>query len=224
MTRLRRLDPTPRAAETLQPRRCKWPIRTEEALSVPREVRADFSTVIANRRSKRRFAQLTEAQLSTVLWNSVAVWSVSTKHPLRSRGPAPSAGGLRSVHLLVLPPDSEAVARYDPHRHSLLWLEAPKSAAVAVRRAVGRFMDHHGATILLFAGDPMIIGSCYRHGESLLWRDSGVLQAHVGISAAACDLAYCCLGATGHRWLPALVGSRRFIGTGVALIGRARPH
>ncbi len=178
---------------------------------------------IMRRRSARSFGEISLTQLSRFLW------SVSKTKEIRPRGIGgswerrsfPSAGGCHAIEILVARPTGQApeFARYEPISHSLSTL--PESELVRqLRSDVAKVLDPQQGTVLMFAGDTEKVGSHYEHGESLLWRDAGVLLGGASIVAEALELSFCPLGLTGQRSIPGIFpGEDRFMGLGGLVVG-----
>lgn len=197
-----------------------WPAILEEALPIPKDCNTPIELVMARRRSCRQFGAIDRSQISDLLWLSASIRRSDEDGVLSAHGVAPSAGATNSVHILLLFADVGRLARYDRKRHSLIWLDVRHSSAASVLAAARCYLPSNDATVMLFAGELGIVEAKYTAPESLMWRDAGILQGHIGIAASSLSLAFCLLGATGGAWLrellPEAIG---LTGLGTALIG-----
>ena len=72
---------------------------------------------------------------------------------------------------------------------------------------------------MLLLAEPGKTSAKYQHGESLIWRDAGILLAVMALIAEALDYSFCPLGITGEPWADQLATSGVLMGVGLALVG-----
>lgn len=198
-----------------------WPEGAHVPLPPPSEVAArSFIEVALARRTRRDFSALEAGQLSALLSLTCRVQQVGDTQlgfPL-TRRPAPSAGAIHPIHLVLLGPGKSAWQRYDPFQHALV--NMPTSVdAQHVRRAMEELLSAPGATLLLLAAEGGMTAAKYDHPWSLVWRDAGVLLGWLSMAAEALDLSFCPLGVTGEPWTSRLLDQPGLMGVGAAFVG-----
>ena len=203
-----------------------YPRRAANYLSVPSPLsRATLFDVLESRQTCRSFeGPLDEPALSTILW-----YSSKTRTTRREASgfvwqhrPSPSGGGRHPLDLLVWQSDTVGPCLYDPIAHSLVELNANTPSAgeelIAHTRHIVPFKT---ASLIWFAAQFDRTLSRYQHGESVVWRDAGVLTAAICLIAEALGLSCCPLGITGEPFISRLLGSKSLVvGAGGLLIGR----
>ena len=182
-----------------------------------------FSDVIASRRSRRSFGRLELPQLSQLLsltCRSHRTLGGSFGFPLSQR-PAPSAGAIHPIHVILGLADQINWQLYDPFRHCLT--ELPSKVHLSdVRTAMDVLVPGEEGTLILFAAEPQRTLQKYEHGVSLVWRDAGVLQGYFALAAEALEINFCLLGVTGEPWVSQLVDGSHLAGVGAAYVGSRR--
>jgi SagB-type dehydrogenase family enzyme len=203
-----------------------WPVADIVALPIPERVSPDpFFEVLARRRTRRTFLPMNTQSLGTLLWHGARVKESGHRELgfALSKRPAPSAGAIHPVHLLLAGESVSGWNLYDPWKHALHRLCAP----VGFEEACGslrQLADLSGATLLTFVVEPAMSEAKYDNAGSLVWRDAGALQATLGLVAEALGLSWCSLGVTGDAWVERLFPRSGLLGVGCALVGgRARP-
>jgi hypothetical protein len=174
----------------------------------------------SHRRSARVFAPLAQDRLGWLLEltnRQLASGSQDLGFPLTQR-PAPSAGAIHPVHLVVQDPALTGWHRYDPVGHALVSVPCALDV-VAVRRHMDELIAAPAATLLLLAAEPGKTASKYSDPCSLVWRDAGVLLGYLSLAAEALDLAFVPLGVTADPWVAGLVDEPGLAGVGAALVG-----
>ena len=172
------------------------------------------------RRSAREFAPLARDRLGWLLELANRQLACGSQHlgfPLTQR-PAPSAGAIHPVHLIVQDPAFAGWHRYDPANHELVSVPCALEVA-AVRRNMDELVAAPTATLLLLAAEPGKTASKYVDPCSLIWRDAGVLLGYLSLAAEALNLAFVPLGITGDPWVGGLVDEPGLAGVGAALVG-----
>lgn len=193
--------------------------------TVPNEPARSIFEILASRRSKRDFSPLENNDLSLLLWHSVATQAnaPSTYGFDLEQRPAPSAGAIHPIHILVNLPDETTWARYDTHAHALVDVEG---ASVILHPLLAQFeslIPSQQTTRFLLVAEPGKSFAKYDYASSLIWRDAGALLATLGITAEALGLNFCPLGATGEPCASRLAPQDRLSGVGLAVVGR-RPR
>lgn len=174
----------------------------------------------SQRRSARAFAPLARDRLGLLLElvnRQLASGSEYLGFPLTQR-PAPSAGAIHPVHLIVQDPALAGWHRYDPAGHALVSVPCAVDVA-AVRRHMDQLVAAPTATLLLLAAEPGKTASKYVDSCSLVWRDAGVLLGYLSLAAEALNLAFLPLGVTADPWVRRLVDEPGLAGVGAALVG-----
>ena len=184
----------------------------------------NFWEVLGRRRSRRRFARLDLATLSSVLWSAGrSKGSTASGDPfLFAQRPYPSAGSLYPIDLLVFSPDHGGGERYDPVAHALVDLELPAPEIERFLAVVEESLPLGNATLIWLVADVQVVRARYHHHETLVWREAGAVLATLGLVAEAHGLNHCMLGMTGEPWVSAFFGrvdSDGPVGVGGILLG-----
>ena len=198
-----------------------WPTGALVPLPPPSEAATrSFGEAAVGRRTRRSFSALEAGQLSALLSLTCRVQQVGDTtlgFPL-TRRPAPSAGAIHPIHLILLGPGTSAWQRYDPFRHALVNVLTSVDAQ-RVRRAMEEVLAAPGATLLLLAAEGGMTAAKYDHPWSLVWRDAGILLGWLSMAAEALDLSFCPLGVTGDPWTSQLLDQPGLMGVGAAFVG-----
>jgi SagB-type dehydrogenase family enzyme len=188
--------------------------------SDPAEPNTSFRDVVRARRSQRNFAAPTIEQLARLL--ALACRVRAPLEPLEglslSTRPAPSAGALHPIHVILHRRDQERWQRYDPYSHSLVGLQTNHSPS-KVRESLAEVLVGGQATVILFAAEPNLTFAKYEQACSLIWRDAGVLQGVFSLAAEALGFHWCLLGVTGEPWVSGLFRQNALVGVGAAYLG-----
>lgn len=192
-----------------------WP--SHEPMTLP----ACFGTPAwRERRSTAATGAPSTEDLSALLWHSART-QASLPSPaglqLRHR-PAPSAGAIHPIHVLLEAPGVPRWARYDPDRHRLDLL--PEHWPMPrVRAAAHAHVGDTPGLLVLFVAEPGLTAAKYQAHESLVWRDAGALQAITSTVAASLGLEWSLLGLTGDATVAELGQQGQLIGVGTAVLG-----
>jgi len=218
-------NPVPRTA----PRpyvRLQWPTGDGAVpVNAPRPVTdAQFFEVLARRRSCREFAPVPlesmVAMIGQLLWASCRL-EVSGNDSLGfpiSRRPTPSAGAIHPIHIIVNIPGFEYWHRFDPDRGQVVELRT--SVRVEdVRSSLEAVLCAPDAALMLFVAEPAMTAAKYEQSASLVWRDAGVLQGILTVTAEALNMGCVLLGVTGDPWSSQLLAQRGLQGVGAAFVG-----
>ena len=132
----------------------------------------------------------------------------------------PSAGGCHCIETVIVaaPGQDPEISLYDSTSHGLIEIDGTGRLS-SVRNEVSQVVSPGEGTITLFAADQEKIGSLYENGESLLWRDAGVLIGGLSIVAEALKINSCALGFTGQSLIASILNDERFVGVGGMIFG-----
>lgn len=108
---------------------------------------------------------------------------------------------------------------YEPMTHCLLLLDVTRQSLRRLVDQANQIVPLRRATIIWFVAQPDRTASKYVNGESLVWRDTGVLIGHMALVAEALELNFCPLGVTGEPIISTLLGGGRVAGVGGCLLG-----
>lgn len=214
-------EPTPKLAR-LNYSPPIWPIRGRHYLSVPQKASYCLFRAVLQRRSRREFGPLSETDLASFFW-----YTAKSEHVLRRGKEAavrltrfPSSGGLSSIGILHFTRSKSdiIISLYDCDSHALLQME-PVGSSLRAYNAFSDILDPQRGDILLYFSDSEIINSCYNFGESLLWRDAGVMLGGMSLVAEAIGLAFCPIGTSGRDSLRQVFNDDRFVALGAAVLG-----
>jgi hypothetical protein len=112
----------------------------------------------------------------------------------------------------------ESILLYDPVAHALGQLENATRIAPQLFSTAMNVVNAPTATLLWLAGDYNLIDAVYNDGESLLWRDAGVLLFCITLVAESLGLGSCILGISGEPMISQLF-SGHLQGFGAIVIG-----
>ncbi|RYZ86869.1 MAG: hypothetical protein EOP04_12960, partial [Proteobacteria bacterium] len=155
--------------------RANYPTGAVQFLSVPESSpNPDFFAVLDCRTSNRLFRNLEQSQLESLLWHSMRVKNVrySEVGNLYSFRPAPSAGAIHPIDLILFPPgESECPKLFDPFSHALKDLVVSTNKVNSFLEHVDHCLDRGQGTLLWFAAQPELTAAKYDSPASLYWRD-----------------------------------------------------
>ncbi len=177
--------------------------------------------LLDNRRTRRTFNALSEGQLGQLLWRCARTQAIAESNygfDLELR-PAPSAGAIHPIHILVLLPGASDWLRYDGRRHGFVEISGSVDTFAGLNEQCRDALPAEQATRLLLVAEPGKTSAKYLHSESLIWRDAGALLAVMAMIAEALDYSFCPLGITGEPWAGRLAPAGVLTGVGVALVG-----
>jgi len=199
--------------------------RPNEWTPLPRTIRetdAAFLDVLRKRRSAVG-GPVGSDDLSSLLWHATALRERRADGrfgiPWESR-PAPSAGGLYVIRIVVLPLEDTAQAgEYLPDHHALAPIH-PNGIEVN-RASVAEMIGATTGTTLQLACDLDLLAACYDNPETLMWRDAGTLAATIAFAATALGMTSVVLGRTGSGVLTAAGIDPRLAAVGAVHVGAA---
>lgn len=205
----------------IQYRPYEWSEQDIEYLGTPSElILPRLEKIISGRRTRRTFDSLNRKQLSEFLWLSLRTVAKGDDYlgfPTAQR-PLPSSGAIHPTHVLLSNQDGIWM-RYAPDHHGLYLLGEMNNKLSGLREATKDVVEPQDATVLLFVAEPGKVDAKYKHGNSLIWRDAGVIIGHMALVAEALNLNFCPLGITGEPWASKLDEQGFFVGVGMALLG-----
>lgn len=180
--------------------------------------------IFRDRHCVRKFGELSNERLFRLLYltsHTICVKEIDG-HPIWQHRPVPSAGGIHPIDILVCKPydASFGLYWYDSLNHQLKQVnpispDAFKALVVSIKEV----LDPQFGTALLYAADFAKTSSRYINGESLVWRDSGVLVGFTCIASVALGLSCCPLGPTFDSEIAAVLGSKAMSGVGGCVVG-----
>lgn len=200
-----------------------WPQGTKQLLShSPPDCDPGTADLFRSRRTARDFGTVSPADLSDWFDLSCRVQQrqASELGFDLTRRPAPSAGAIHPIHVVLAWPKASSWHRYDPFDHSLQAFNGIAQAWEA-HANLQQVLPAPNATLVLLAAEVGRTAAKYDHAASLVWRDAGALLATMALAAHALSLAFCPLGVTGEPWTGRLLEERGLVGVGAAFLGRA---
>ena len=200
-----------------------WPQGPKQLLSrLPPDCDPVAADLFRTRRCARDFGAASPADLSGWLDLSCRVQQrqASGLGFDLTRRPAPSAGAIHPIHVMLAWPQASSWHRYDPFDHALLAFDGVAQACEA-HASLQQVLTAPDATLVLLAAEVGRTAAKYDHAASLVWRDAGALLATMALAAHALSLAFCPLGVTGEPWTGRLLEEQGLVGVGAAFLGRA---
>lgn len=179
-----------------------------------------YSSIVESRQSRYGFGELSMQELGALFMLTCKIRAEGDSllgFPLTKR-PAPSAGAIHPIHVVMHLPNYSVLHRYDPFGHLLLELNTVVDTA-ALRRDLNQVVDSEEGVLLMFVAEPGLTAAKYENAASLIWRDAGVLQGYFSMAAEALGLHFVPLGVTGEPWASGLASQAVLAGVGVALVG-----
>lgn len=176
-------------------------------LRKPEKIRqGDFFHVLESRKSRREGAQISEKDISDLLWHCSRIKHTELENSgfLWQHRPVPSAGGRHPIDIILYNymGDVSNIYFYEPFSHSVACLEDINNTALdKFITIVNDVLTIGSATILWFVGQFDKTLSKYENGECLVWLDAGILLGTVYLAAEALSLRCCAVGITGDPWI-----------------------
>jgi hypothetical protein len=184
---------------------------------------ASYETLALSRRTRYDFGELNLATLGTLFALTSKVLlrgSDVLGFPISNR-PAPSAGAIHPIHIIIHLARSPRLHRYDPFAHGLRELHCEVDV-MQLREAMNVVVNGQAAVLIMFVAEPGRTFAKYAQADSLVWRDAGILQGYFSIAAEALGVNFTPLGVTGDPWASQLIQQPGLAGVGAAFVG-ARP-
>lgn len=181
---------------------------------------ADLFNVLETRRSRRIFSEITDQDLSSLLWFVQRHTGFFPDQSARATTPIPTFGGLASVRTIVIQPNLTSWL-YDPVHHRAGVIDSSKEIRENIRREGNQFFNVENGSVLLFAASKKFVSEYYSDPNSLVLREAGILTGAMALVAEALNLSFCPLGTLGAEWIfPLLNASEEIIvPAGAAIIG-----
>lgn len=182
---------------------------------------SNFFTILRERRSSREFGPLNMDLLSAFLWHS----SLSREAIPSGMGfdlerrPAPSAGAIHPIHVLLQQNADPRWWLYNPKTHALIEAVEADSCLQGLSDHSRNVLPSEAATQILLVAEPGKTAAKYENSCSLVWRDAGALIGIMALTAQALRLNFCPLGITGEPWVFNLGQQGQLAGVGMALLG-----
>lgn len=185
----------------------------------------DFWNIVQRRTSRRQFGNVDSVTLGALLWHSAKATrqieqlssSLSREHR-----PAPSAGGLHPICIIVQQCSlaSPALGCYDPYGHALREIKASIEQRDGLLCHANTVLATQGGTILWLIGDFNKTSAIYTNAHSLVWRDTGALIGTLCLIAEAMNLNACPLGICGDEAIREVIHLPEGVhGVGAVVIG-----
>lgn len=180
-----------------------------------------FHDVAFSRRSRRSFDAIGVNELSTLLWLTARTQQIDrlTSNVILRRAPVPSAGALHPVYITIRQQSENIWWLYDRDAHELRSLVEVGDLWDGLLDQIEQVVPRGAGSVVLLVAEPGKTMAKYKSACSLIWRDAGVLLAHLGLAAEALRLNFCALGVTGEPWVSSLDDQNRLFGVGAALVG-----
>jgi SagB-type dehydrogenase family enzyme len=184
-----------------------------------------FEEVLNSRRSRREIVRAPLRKIINTIAFAVGPQFILSNDPLkRTRRPAPSAGALHPIDILIADWSlTPRLMRYDAlfHRLDILAPRAESACLQEFRTMTLEILPRASGTAIILVGDIGRITASYENAESLLWRDAGFLLQTIFLSATAFGLAFCPLGMLGQQIVQYLGLESTLVAAGVAVIGES---
>jgi hypothetical protein len=179
-----------------------------------------FDSLVGTRRSRYEFHKVSLDALDELfsLTCRIALTGPCTLGFAQSQRPAPSAGAIHPIHVVVHLPGHTHLHRYDPYGHGLRALTCAVDPR-QLRNEMNSVVAAPNAVLLMFVAEPAMTAAKYEAACSLVWRDAGILQGYFSLAAEALTLNFVPLGPTGDPWASLLVEEPGLVGVGAALVG-----
>ena len=204
----------------------KFVYRTDRQIFLPppsQLPKCNFFSTISERRSRRKFLKLSTAELSNVLWFTCKTFEANQAEAAWQHRCTPSAGGIHPIDVLISTPAERRrnIYIYEPFSHSLRLVSGIKVRPLQrLLSQVNEIVPVGDGTLIWFVAQFQKTLSRYKHGESLVWRDSGALLANLCIVSEAFSLNCCAIGATGNPHIQNIFNEpEKLRGVGGCVIG-----
>lgn len=114
--------------------------------------------------------------------------------------------------------------RYDAVSHVLREVPGSEPHLGEVWRAAEEVLPTGRGLLLALVAEPGRTAAKYKHPDSLIWRDAGVMLGYMSVVAEVLNLPFCPLGITAEdEFAKLLQPPARLFGAGLALLGGC-PH
>ena len=198
-------NPIPKNAEEF-PIKVEYPIVQTIKLDQSKDYSpVNFWDVLNNRRSSRNFRKLSLDEISSVLWASSKVKSLSVQKNgyILTHRPASSAGARHPIDIIILSAtlNCKEFHYYNPFDHSLNRLKLEKFSVDDFLNHVESVIPFGDGTIVWFICHPHRTSAKYDNFQSLVWRDAGVLIHSLQMVCSALGLNSCPVGSLGEPFI-----------------------
>lgn len=196
-------------------------IRSMEYLPLPYPFpHIDYFTVLQRRRSSRQMGPLQPEDLSKLLWCAAKTLSTEDADGTWEHRIPPSAGGCHPIDIFLI--GKKRFRWYDPIGHALADVVTVNLRGVEeLFLTIDNVLSVGCGSVIWQVAQVGKTLAKYDDGETLVWRDAGVVLATICYTAEALGLAACPLGITGEPWISELLGETEspVVGIGGCLIG-----
>jgi hypothetical protein len=197
--------------------------RISEYIDLPRNFicpPTDLFKLLDNRRSRRIFIEITDQDLSSLLWFTQRHTGIFSNQSDRVTTPIPTFGGLASVRTIVVQPNLTSWI-YDPINHRAGIIDSSAEIKNNIRRDGMQFFNIANGSVLLFAASKQFVSEYYNDPNSLVLREAGILMGILALVSEALNLSFCPLGTPGTEWIFSLLNTNEevIIPAGAAIIG-----
>lgn len=221
-----RLNANPAPRPTPEPyRTIEWDVIERRPLPASDgESLGHMAGALDARMTERVFGPVSDGAMGALFWHAARTkqTAISQFGAQIERRPAPSAGAIHPIHLVIHLNGCGRWARYNPQEHSLEVLRHGEVRLRPLANSCDELVPRGSGNLIAFVAEPGRTASKYENAESLVWRDAGILQGHLALVAASLGINYCLLGITGNPWITDLSDKGELQGVGVAIFG-ARP-
>lgn len=199
-----------------------YPIISRKFLPEP-VLKSDISLsdILNKRTSKRTFGLITLEQINFLLWHCARTLKSNTTGNRWEHRPVPSAGGKHPVDIFIIRSNKEkvTVSLYENKSHSLAELNIDEKKAEDLVNEAQTILPRQDAAIFWFGAQFSRTVSRYKNGESLVWRDTGILIGTFALIAESINLNCCSLGITGEPHFSGLFKTEQLAGVGGIYVG-----
>lgn len=181
--------------------------------------------IIHKRTSKKDFKKhLNLNRISELLWytsKTIDIKTFDNGKMIWTHRPAPSAGGLHPIDLIVSLPNKKLnrfFSLYNPIEHCLYTLDLNKNLVKNFFEHIDDIINIQNSFIIWFVVHPQRTKVKYKNAGSLIWRDAGAYIYCIQLVCTALDLNSCPVGSLGVPFVNKLFGEDT-VGAGGILIG-----
>lgn len=183
-----------------------------------------FLEVLELRHTNRDFRIMSIEKLSNLLWLTAKTRAIKREENGFNwqHRYVPSAGGRHPIDILItgINLEYESLWLYNSISHSICRVKNDTFEFNKLLLTLNEILPYKNAVILWFVAQIGRTLSKYEYGESLIWRDSGVLLGNISLTAEFLGLNSCGLGITGDPWISkTLCGEFYLLGVGGCIIG-----
>lgn len=201
-----------------------YSINSREFLPQPNhEITTPFFEVINKRRSRRNFRAISLEKLNILLWYSARTIEIASPvHGTRwEHRPSPSAGGRHPIDIFIIDIKEAKITiyLYQNIPHALAHINVNNNKLLNFLVETEKILPRQDATILWLGAQFDRTLSRYQNGESLVWKDAGILISTIFFVAEALEINCCPIGITGEPCFSQLFQTTKVKGVGGIYIG-----